>query len=251
MQRGAVWLTRGRHTTRLRRASRSLRAGDELHLYYNDKVLDETPIAPRLVADETCFSVWDKPSGLRSQGSKWGDHCTVVRWAEQHLQPQRSAFTVHRLDRAASGLLVIAHTKTAAADLSRQFRERRVDKEYRAVVHGDVSAHEQPLHLTAPIDGKSAESFCRFVASHGAAKQSLIDVAITTGRKHQIRRHLAAVGFPIVGDRLYGHAGPDAVDLQLRAVRLAFTHPIDARPVAYSLATNDGTDRNPAPGGES
>jgi len=101
MTQGAVWITRGGNTRRLRRAKRSLQIGDEIHLYYDAEILAEIPPQPTLIADLGVYSVWDKPRGLRSQGSKWGDHCTLVRWAERHLQPERSAFTVHRLDRAA------------------------------------------------------------------------------------------------------------------------------------------------------
>src|SRR5210317_1548138 len=118
MTQGAVWLTRGRNTQRLRRAKRALRVGDEVHLYYDAKILAETPVEPTLIADVGAYSVWHKPYGLRSQGSKWGDHCTVVRWAERHLEPERPGFTVHRLDRAASGLILVAHSKAMAAALS-------------------------------------------------------------------------------------------------------------------------------------
>ena len=100
MNKGAVWVTRGKTTQRLRRAKRTLRKGDEVHLYYDEFVLAMVPPEPLLLADVGAYSVWNKPCGLLSQGSKWGDHCTVVRWAEQHLKPQRPAFTVHRLDRA-------------------------------------------------------------------------------------------------------------------------------------------------------
>ena len=111
MTQGAVWLTRGRNTQRLRRAKRALRAGDEIHLYYDAKILTEVPVEPTLIADVGGYSIWRKPYGLRSQGSKWGDHCTVIRWSERHLQPERSAYVVHRLDRAANGLILVAHSR--------------------------------------------------------------------------------------------------------------------------------------------
>ena len=73
MSQGAVWLTRGKQTQRLRRAKRKLRQADELHLYYDDDILAETPTPPTLIADVVEYSVWDKPAGLRSQGSVWRD----------------------------------------------------------------------------------------------------------------------------------------------------------------------------------
>lgn len=235
MSKGAVWLTRGKQTHRLRRAKRELRTGDELHLYFDTKILNESPAAPTLVADAGDYTVWKKPYGLRSQGSKWGDHCTVLRWAERHLQPERSGFTVHRLDRAANGLIIIAHTKRMAAALSELFRARAVQKRYRALVTGDFSHHANPVRVVTPLDGKdSASEFSLLDVSHDR-RQSLVDVTIETGRKHQIRRHLAELGHPVVGDRLYGEVSDHTVNLQLTAYFLGFASPVTGESVEYQL----------------
>ena len=234
---GAVWLTRGRNTQRLRRAKRALRVGDEVHLYYDAKILAEIPAEPTLIADVGAYSVWQKPYGLRSQGSKWGDHCTVVRWAERHLQPERPAFTVHRLDRAASGLILVAHTKSMAAALAELFRNRQVEKRYRALVAGDFSGQPNPLRVEQPIDGKEtvSEFSLQEVSDDGA--RSIVDVRIETGRKHQIRRHLAGLGHSVIGDRMYGAGEQDGADLQLTAYLLAFHCPVSDEQVEYRLAT--------------
>ena len=235
MTQGAVWVTRDGHTQRLRRAKRKLREGDELHLYYDEGVLAETPAEPTLVADVGDYSVWNKPYGLRSQGSKWGDHCTVVRWAERHLQPERPAFTVHRLDRAASGLMLVAHSKSMAATLSQLFRSRKVEKRYLAYVNGDLSGQANPLRVDKPIDGKRAVSEIVFEEVSADKSQSLVEVRIETGRKHQIRRHLADLGHPVIGDRLYGTGETDGADLQLTAYLLAFRCPVSGEKVEYRL----------------
>ena len=233
MSKGAVWLTRGKSTQRLRRATRKLRSGDELHLYYDEDVLAEVPAEPELIADVGDYSVWNKPYGLRSQGSKWGDHCTVTRWAEQHLQPERSAFVVHRLDRAANGLILVAHAKRTAAALSDIFKRRKVEKRYQAWVAGDFSRQPDPLRVDEALDGKSAISEFSFVQID--AGRSLLEVRIATGRKHQIRRHLAGLGYPVIGDRLYGTGEQDGVDLQLTAYLLAFRCPVAGEKVEYRL----------------
>lgn len=233
MTKGAVWLTRGRATQRLRRATRGLQSGDRLHLYYDEKVLSQIPQQPALVDDAGAYSVWDKPPGLRSQGSRWGDHCTVSRLAGQRLD--RPAFIVHRLDRAASGLIVVAHGRGHAAALSRQFRERRVGKGYRVRVQGEFPGDPAPVRLDVPLDGRPAVSEFRLVDVVDG--QSILDVRIETGRKHQVRRHLAGLGFPVVGDRLHGSDAIDSVDLQLRAVELAFECPVRHVPVSYRLDT--------------
>lgn len=239
MAKGAVWLTRGRHTQRLRRAKRALRIGDELHLYYDAKILAEVPAEATLIADLGGYSVWRKPYGLRSQGSKWGDHCTVVRWAERNLKPERSAFTVHRLDRAANGLMLIAHSKSIAAALSTLFREREVEKRYRAIVGGDFSLQPNPLRVEEPIDGKAAISVFEHFELLADGKRSVVDVCIETGRKHQIRRHLLGLGHAVIGDRLYGTGNDDGVDLQLTACFLAFQCPVSGKRVEYRLTAQE------------
>jgi tRNA pseudouridine32 synthase/23S rRNA pseudouridine746 synthase len=220
---GAVWLTRGKSTQRLRRASRSLRVGDVLHLYYNEKLLGSTPPAPRLVADAGEFSVWDKPGQMLSQGSKWGDHWSIGRYAETNLQPQRNGFVVHRLDRAASGLIMVAHGKRAAAALSALFRNRQITKCYRVAVSGVIGEIGQLVDIHTPIDGRDARSKFEVLQTDTEQHRSLLNVWIETGRKHQIRRHLSALGHPVIGDRFYGEA--TSGDLQLRAFRLEFLCP--------------------------
>lgn len=236
MAQGAVWLTRGAKTRRLRRTQGKLHAKDELHLYYDAAVLAEMPAEATLVADLGGYSVWDKPYGMRSQGSKWGDHCTIGRWAERHLQPQRPSFTVHRLDRAANGLILVAHNRKIAAKLSKLFQKRVVEKRYLAVVNGDFSKQPNPCRVEEPLDGKSAISEFSHQELTTDGSRSLVEVLIETGRKHQVRRHLAHLGFPVAGDRLYGCGAEDEVDLQLTAYRLAFECPVSGELVKYELA---------------
>lgn len=227
MNKGAVWLSKGKKTQRLRRAKKKLKIGEEVHIYYDQLVLDKKPIEPKLISDEGHYSIWNKPYGLLSQGSKWGDHCTITRWAEQHLKPQRSSFVVHRLDRAANGLIVIAHEKKAAAALSELFQQRQIRKRYKIWVHGSYdqkATAENPIKIDSKIDGRSAVSHFTLLQFNAEKNQSLLDVSIETGRKHQIRQHSTLQGFPVVGDRLYG-VETDNVDLQLSAYYLAFTCP--------------------------
>jgi tRNA pseudouridine32 synthase/23S rRNA pseudouridine746 synthase len=227
MLKGAVWLSKGKHTQRLRRAKRVIKKGETLHFYYDSNVLDMTPPEPELIFDQGRYSIWNKPYGLLSQGSKWGDHCTLTRWAEQHLSPQRVSFVVHRLDRAANGLIIIAHEKGAAAALSILFQQRKMDKRYQIWVHGQFSIEAtsaKPIKVDSDIDGRKAISYFNLIDYDADRDRSLLDVSIDTGRKHQIRRHSALLGFPVIGDRLYGISN-DKEDLQLTAYSLAFTCP--------------------------
>ena len=232
MQKGAVWLSPAsggeKSAQRLRRAKKIVQPGDTLHLYYDEKILAEEPPVPELVADEGTYSVWYKPYGLRSQGSKWSDHCTIARWVETHLEPQRPAFVVHRLDRAATGLIIIAHKKSTATALSRMFAKREIEKRYRVMVHGRFPDTPQPYTMTQPIEERAATSHATLLEYDAEQNRSLLEVNIESGRKHQIRRHLAWAGFPVVGDRLYGDVAADAgsnENLQLSACYLSFCDP--------------------------
>jgi tRNA pseudouridine32 synthase/23S rRNA pseudouridine746 synthase len=229
MQCGAVWITRQQNTRRLRRAKASLQTGDEIHMYYDANTIDSVPPAPTLIADEGDYSVWYKSCGMYTQGTKWGDHHTVGRYAEQNLKPERSAKIVHRLDRHTSGLILLAHTKQAASLLSELFRDRKVEKHYWAVVNGKFGELNSRSTITDPVDDKHATSHVAVVGLSDS--YSLLDVEIETGRKHQVRLHLSENGFPIVGDRMFGgEAGPD---LQLCSVLLKFVCPISGEQRLY------------------
>ncbi|AUD79940.1 RNA pseudouridine synthase [Kangiella profundi] len=233
MKKGAVWLSRGKQARPLRRKNASLSLGDELHLYYNEQVLSESVSKPQLIADEGDYSVWHKPYGVWSQGSKWGDHCSIGRLVEEHFDYNRQTYVVHRLDRAARGLIIVAHNKEAAAALSAMFAKRAAEKHYIAWVSGKFP-HDS-ITIEKPIDKKPAKSIMTVKEYDAESDRSLLSVQILTGRKHQIRIHLASLGFPIIGDRLYGTADDQSPDLQLLANQLSFKCPLTGDLKQYQL----------------
>ncbi|WP_394200449.1 RluA family pseudouridine synthase [Shewanella waksmanii] len=233
MVKGAVWLTRGKTTTRLRRTKRALQLGDELHIYYNSSVLQQQVDDAVLISDQQQFSVWYKPYAMLCQGSKWSDHTTINRYAELNLSPQRTANIIHRLDRAATGLVVIGHAKQATAAIAKQFELRHTDKIYQVIVEGQFPS--QPITINSDVDGKSACSHARVLAYDSNQHRSLVEVKIDTGRKHQIRIHMASSGYPVVGDRQHGDATGDDDNLQLTACFLAFNSPVTGERLEFSL----------------
>ena len=235
MNNGAVWIETGHGINRIRRAKKQLKPGDTLHLYYDSAIQSQITAPARLIADEGDYSIWNKPCGMYSQGSKWGDHCTIYRWAEQHLQPKRSAYLVHRLDRAANGLIIIAHNKKTATAFLEMFRLHQITKHYSAIVEGNMTNITLPLTINQPLDGKPAESVILQADFNNNEQTTKVLIDIKTGRKHQIRRHLSATGHPIVGDRQYG-AKDISRDLQLSSIHLSFTCPIKKTLQTYSLA---------------
>ncbi len=243
MQKGAVWLSRGKGTKRLRRASKPLQVGDRLALNYNARLLEQTVPEPGLVHDAHDYSVWFKPYGLYCQGSRWGDFASINRWVETHLPAmldcaERPVFMVHRLDRATTGLMLLCHNKRAARLFSEMFRDNAVDKRYQAIVKGDFSVFAEDHEVDEKVDGKSARSLFSHVEHRSGF--SLVNVQLLTGRKHQIRRHLSFLGYPIAGDRLYGSEAEDSheCDLQLQSVSLQFTCPISGEDQRFSVADN-------------
>ena len=236
MSNGAVWLESATGIKRLRRATRIPAIDDTIHLYYDEAIQSSSPEPARLIADEGDYSIWNKPCGMYSQGSKWGDHCTIYRWAEENLIPQRPAFLVHRLDRAANGLILLAHSKKAARLFSTLFRERQIQKQYRVSVEGRANALVLPHIMTGEIDGKTALSKIIAIEQQqpSEAETTSLIIEIETGRKHQIRRHLADMGYPVVGDRLYGSGRYDK-DLQLQSCYLKFTCPLSNTVREYSI----------------
>jgi tRNA pseudouridine32 synthase/23S rRNA pseudouridine746 synthase len=237
LAKGAVTLTRGSKTKRLRRATYALQHGDTLSLWYNPEVLALVPPPPQLLADEKQYSVWVKPAGLLAQGTREGDHCSLLRIAELALK--REAFLVHRLDREAAGLMLIAHTPKAAAAFSALFAAQdasaRIRKMYRVEVKGQAPEHGE---IALPLDGKAALTRFRRTAVDVTRDSSMLEVDLVTGRKHQIRRHCADSGFPVLGDPAYGENNKDARGLQLFAVALEFTCPLTGRARVYRHEPN-------------
>ncbi|HCL37560.1 MAG TPA: RNA pseudouridine synthase, partial [Marinobacter hydrocarbonoclasticus] len=122
MAKGACWWTQKGKQVRLRKAKRELKPGTRIQLFYDDQVLARKPETPTLLENKGRYSVWFKPHGLLSQGSQWGDHCSLLRLAEIELNAP--CFLVHRLDADAAGLMLIAHDGKAAAALSELFAGR-------------------------------------------------------------------------------------------------------------------------------
>lgn len=231
MAKGAVWLRRGRKRQRLRRATARPAPREVLELYYDLELLRREPPRPRLLANEKRFSLWHKPPGLLAQGTDYGDHCSLLRQAELHTR--RPVFPVHRLDREAAGLMLVAHTREAAARLSRLFRENRIEKHYQVRVRGRLEATAGTI--ASPLDGKPARTDYTVSGYDTDTDTTEAWVTIASGRLHQIRRHFALTGHPVMGDPRYGSGNKDDAGLHLAAVGLAFRCPFSGARRSYTL----------------
>lgn len=197
------------------------------------------PIEPWLyiLYQDQHIMVVNKPSGLLSVPGKMPEHNDSIMSRIQQHHPQ--AESVHRLDMATSGVMVVALNKMAERELKRQFRERLTEKVYIARVWGHPNFDEGLIDLPLICDwpnrpkqkicfntGKSAQTKYQ-VLSREKNNSSRIKLMPITGRSHQLRVHMQALGHPILGDRFYAHeqARVAADRLQLHAQQLTIFHP--------------------------
>jgi len=241
MSKGAVWLTRrgaGRH--RVRGADTMLHEGELVELHFDERILAQVPPPASCLRRASRYSVWLKPPGLLAQGSDHGDHCSLLRQAEQ-INPGDDVHLVHRLDRETAGLMLLAHGAEAAGRLSELFRRGALSKRYRALARGDVRASlGDEGTLDAALDGRVARTDFSVVAVHPGTEAdprtvTELELLLFTGRTHQIRRHLAQVGHPVMGDPRHGTGNKNREGLRLVAHTLEWTCPFDGEPVKVAL----------------
>lgn len=238
MAKGAVLL----HTKpkkRLRRAQTALQPGQKLEIHYDDDLLQRQCDSAVLLHDMQGYSVWFKPAAMLSQGNEWGDHLALLRAVELHFEHKRQVFLLHRLDREASGLVLFAHSKKMAAAFSKMIAEQTIDKYYRIAVKGQLANElQQQAKITLPLDGKACETQFSDVSYHADLNQSKLRIKLISGRKHQIRRHFAALEHPIMGDPMYGSDNKDSKGLALQAVGISFICPQSKQRQNITLPAN-------------
>ncbi len=246
--------------------NQAVKAGQEISVQLLEPVEAEPapealPLA--IIYQDHDLIVVDKPAGMVVHPAAGHASGTLVNallyWVDDlsGIGGEKRPGIVHRLDRGTSGLMVAAKHDASHEELARQFREREVEKEYVALVWGVVQAGRR---IDAPIGRdpvnrkkmsararRSREAVTRIVrAEHLHPALTLARVAIHTGRTHQIRVHLSAIGHPIVGDPLYGGVHRRVPgDLKpvtrlerpfLHAAWLAFKHPSDGRRMEFTSA---------------
>lgn len=236
MAKGAVWLKRpGQKERRLRKAKFKLQQGDQIELCYDPKVLAMTPPHTSCIVENSDYSVWVKPPWMLSQGTRYGDHCSLLRVA-QKTNRDIDYKLIHRLDREASGLVLLAHHRNAAHRLSDMFHANTIEKYYFAEVEGILELSPQGLILDSPLDGKEATTEIVSSEPGKSRKNSLLTVRLHTGRLHQIRRHLADIGHPVLGDLRHGDkTGKAYTALHLCAYRLTFLSPFTGEKCQYQM----------------
>jgi len=194
----------------------------------------------RIVHEDEHLIVIDKGPGLVVHPGRGHREDTLSQLLAGKLaggEPERAGI-VHRLDKDTSGLMVVARSEEALRRLQAELSARKIEREYLALVEGrppsragtiDAPVGRDPRARTRmAVDGAGArEARTRFKLERALPATSLLSLLLETGRTHQIRVHLQAIGHPVAGDPEYGHAGLLGLDRQfLHAARLAFEHPM-------------------------
>jgi 23S rRNA pseudouridine1911/1915/1917 synthase len=272
------------HVGKLKPSS-PLVGGDEVLVLSERKPEPAVSFDYRIIHEDESLLVIDKPANLpvHPAGSYFFNTLLVhLRTRGQdsgkpvELKAEREYYLVHRIDKETSGVLVLAKTREVCAGLTAQFAERRTEKTYLAIVKGvppsdfevDLAMKRDPDSMIklkmkpAPVEDGGYTALTRFKRLKQSGGFSLLECHPKTGRQHQIRVHLAARGFPIVGDKLYGleereafrfyerrNLSPEALAQlilprhALHAHRIAFEHPLTGKrheyssPLPHDLAT--------------
>jgi len=173
-----------------------------------------------IIHEDTALLVLNKPAGLVCHPTKGDEFSSLISRVRLHLGPDAHPHLINRLDRETSGVLLVAKDDLTARELRRLWEGRLVRKEYSAIVHGRMAEEQGSIEAPLGRDEASVVAIKDCVRADGAAARTdftverrftraqgeftLLKVSPHTGRKHQIRIHLAHRGHPIVGDKLYG-----------------------------------------------
>jgi len=218
-------------------------------------------ILPEVIFEDEIILVVDKPAGLVVNRSDTTQKVsTLQEWLETYLKLTGlgigdRAGIVHRLDKDTSGIVIIAKTQSAFVNLQCQFKERRVEKKYLALVHGKIELAAGTIKAAISrspfnrkkfgvfLGGREAETeykILRYYDIKKLGKFSYVELWPKTGRTHQIRVHLKYIGHPVVGDEVYAGRKTYRADRRwcprqfLHAAFLSFTHPQTGKSVEFS-----------------
>jgi 23S rRNA pseudouridine1911/1915/1917 synthase len=228
--------------------SHRLEGGEELELEVRDpgtrSVLQAEELPLRIAYEDEHILVVDKPAGIvvhPSPGHATGTMVHGLLGRTAGGEDERPGI-VHRLDRDTSGLLVVARTEQAYERLQELVRNRELERRYKALVRGRPRSwrgrieapigrdRHDPTRQSLDTD-TPREAVTHFEVERLLERHALLDVRLETGRTHQIRVHLAAIGLPVVGDPIYGVADEQLKRQFLHAWRLVFRHPVTGDPI--------------------
>jgi 23S rRNA pseudouridine1911/1915/1917 synthase len=223
-----------------RSKSHRLAGGEEVEIAELEEAapVEEAPLELRIAYEDEHLAVVDKPAGLVVHPGAGHATGTLAQGLSGLVggDPERPGI-VHRLDRDTSGLLVVARSEEGYEGLQRLVRKHGLEREYVALVRGRPRSRSGRIEAPIGRDRRDPtrhsldtdtprDAVTHFEVVELLPRHALLRVRLETGRTHQIRVHLAAIGLPVAGDPLYGTSEPGLRRQFLHAARLAFTHPV-------------------------
>jgi 23S rRNA pseudouridine1911/1915/1917 synthase len=214
---------------------------------------DVLPAEFRIAYEDEHLLVIDKPAGVVVHPGVGHEHGTLVQALAGRVAggPPERPGVVHRLDRDTSGLLLFARSERVHAALQAALRAREITREYLALVEGRPPARrgtiDAPLGRDRRVRTRIStdtddphHAITHFETERSLAEDTLLRVTLETGRTHQIRAHLQAIGCPVAGDRQYGSGPRYGLARQfLHSRRISFAHPVGGRPIELESALPD------------
>lgn len=236
LNNGGIWLKKfkSKKRVRVRRATTEINHESIIELYYHPDLFNLTVDPPKEILRKKDWGIWYKPSGMLSEGNNYGDHCSILRSIEK-IKNTTNLFLVHRLDREAHGLILVAYSKIGAAKFSEMWQKSKVNKIYRAIVLGDLRL-KYPTgegKIDYDLDGK--KSLTEFKIIGFSDENTIVEIKIHTGRTHQIRRHFEMISYPLIGDPKYGKNNKNKDGLKLLAYKLEFMDPFSKEMISVAL----------------
>ena len=233
IQRGQIVVNKSRVPS-----NHILAQGDQISIHIQTSRQKHVDVEIPVIQEDDHYAIIHKPAGLPVGG---GRGATVSDALAHILKPSGAhdalliPRAVHRLDKPTSGLLLIAKTKSALADLSQQFEARSIQKTYTAIVNGHIENAGEVDVILAEKTALTSYTPLKQISNQDG-NYTLVELSPKTGRTHQLRKHMAYIGHPITGDHKYGkNDSGNEKALMLCATKLVFKHPFSSEEVQCTI----------------
>ena len=227
-----------------------VKPGDVVYMEKNKKKVIKLPASMKIVFEDEHLIVVNKDAGLLSMSTSKENRHTAYAYLSEYVKQHdedNKIFIVHRLDRETSGLMMFAKSAKIQEMLQKKWADAVLCRRYYALVEGYVEKeqntiqtwlHEHPKSLKVYVSkpGEGVEATTHYKVIDGSRFYTLLDVALDTGRKNQIRVHMQHMGHPITGDVQYGAKRNPMKRLGLHAAELTFVHPVTRKELSFKTA---------------
>ncbi|KRN20051.1 hypothetical protein IV79_GL000714 [Pediococcus claussenii] len=230
-----------------------VRPGDRIELKFDSQTID-TPIPPFLADDSVKldiifemndFLVVNKPAGYKTHSNQPGELNSIMNFLTSYLDPV-IPYNVHRLDQATSGALLVAKNPVVLPILNQQISKKIIKRSYLALVEGGLTQTSGTIDFPIGIDPKdqrkrkiggphSLSAITHYQVLSSTNNRSLVQLDLETGRTHQIRLHLAAIGHPIIGDPLYSNIKSEHMLLHSWKIKVPIPFTLDCIQLSAGL----------------